>query len=147
MRSNPVSLRDSATVQEAIAMLSDKGFSAAPVINEAGHPIGVLSRTDIITHDREKSEYVAQVPDFYDTDELVSPRTEKHPNGFQVVTMDPTQVKDIMTPIVFSVTPNTPARKVVQEMLSLKVHRLFVVDRDGVLLGVISASDVLRHLE
>jgi predicted transcriptional regulator len=28
----------------------------------------------------------------------------------------------------------------------LKVHRLFVVDRAGVLIGVISALDVLRHL-
>jgi predicted transcriptional regulator len=31
-------------------------------------------------------------------------------------------------------------------MLNWKVHRLFVVDRDGVLVGVISALDVLRRL-
>jgi predicted transcriptional regulator len=32
-------------------------------------------------------------------------------------------------------------------MLGLKVHRLFVVDAAGVLVGVISALDVLRHLQ
>jgi CBS domain-containing protein len=51
-----------------------------------------------------------------------------------------------MTPAVFSVPPETPVGKVVEEMLALKVHHLFVVDGDGVLVGVISALDVLRHL-
>ena len=52
-----------------------------------------------------------------------------------------------MTPAVFSVTPQTPASKVVAEMLALHVHRLFVVDNTGVLVGVITALDVLRHLD
>jgi CBS domain-containing protein len=51
-----------------------------------------------------------------------------------------------MTPVVFSVSPEAPARRVVGDMLGLKVHRLFVVGSDGVLVGVISALDVLRHL-
>jgi len=51
-----------------------------------------------------------------------------------------------MTPAVFSVGPDTPAAKVVHDLLSLNVHRLFVVDENGVLVGVISTIDVLRHL-
>src|SRR5262249_21708562 len=47
MTPNPVSIRDVATVREAVALLTDKGFSAAPVIDQAGRPIGVLSRADI----------------------------------------------------------------------------------------------------
>ena len=31
-------------------------------------------------------------------------------------------------------------------MCELNVHRLFVVDRNGILVGVIIALDVLRHL-
>lgn len=38
MTPNPVSVRDSATIKEAIAMLTDHGFSAAPVIDDAGRP-------------------------------------------------------------------------------------------------------------
>jgi CBS domain-containing protein len=56
------------------------------------------------------------------------------------------RVRDAMTPVVFSVAPEASAQQVVREMLSLRVHRLFVVDRGGVLTGVISAEDVLRHL-
>ena len=51
-----------------------------------------------------------------------------------------------MTPMVFAVTPEAPARQVVEDMLAQRVHRLFVVDASGVLVGVISALDVLRFL-
>jgi CBS domain-containing protein len=148
MRPNPISIRDNATIREAVALLSDKGFSAAPVINAAGHPVGVVSRSDILVHDREKIEYVTPVPDYYEAEvEEVHARThEFRRGGFQVVDVDRALVSDIMTPVVFSVVPETPVRKVLQEMLSLKVHRLFVVDDDGVLVGVISATDLLRHL-
>ncbi len=66
--------------------------------------------------------------------------------GFQVEAVDRTLVRDVMTPVVFSVRPDTPARQVIEELLHLRVHRLFVIDRDGVLVGVIAMSDVLRRL-
>src|SRR5882672_8324363 len=56
---NPISLRADANIREALALLTDKGFSAAPVIDEAGRPIGVLSRGDLLVHDREKVDYLA----------------------------------------------------------------------------------------
>lgn len=143
MTPNPVSIREDATVKEAVAFLTEKGFSAAPVIDEAGRPVGVLSRADIVVHDREKVEYV---PEYYEGTDLTARSGKPFRSGFQVENVDRTQVRDIMTPVVFSVAPETPARKVVEEMLALKVHRLFVVGRDGTLIGVISAIDVLRHI-
>jgi CBS domain-containing protein len=120
MTSSPVSLREDATVHEAVALLTDRGISAAPVIDEAGRPVGVLSLADIVVHVRE--------------------------SGFHVERPGLTRVKDMMTPVVFSIAPDAPARRVVEDMVALKVHRLFVVDADGVLTGVISALDVLNHL-
>jgi CBS domain-containing protein len=69
------------------------------------------------------------------------------PNGFEVERVDRTTVRDLMTPAVFAVAPDSSAAEVVHEMLGLRVHRLFVVDDTGVLVGVISALDVLRRLE
>jgi CBS domain-containing protein len=115
-----VSLREDATFHEAVALLTDKGISAAPVIDVAGRPVGVLSLADIVVHDRE--------------------------SGFHVERPGLTRVRDMMTPVVFSITPDAPARRVVEDMVALKVHRLFVVDADGVLTGVISALDVVKHL-
>jgi CBS domain-containing protein len=51
-----------------------------------------------------------------------------------------------MTPIVLAVRPKAPAKEVIEEMIRQRVHRLFVVDDDGVLVGVIAMSDILRHL-
>ena len=51
-----------------------------------------------------------------------------------------------MTPAVFSVREDTSAASVVSQFLALNVHHLFVTDRDGVLVGVISPIDVLRKL-
>jgi CBS domain-containing protein len=146
MTPDPLSIRADATVHEAVAFLTDKGFSAAPVIDKAGRPVGVLSRADIIVYDREKVEYVEPIPEYYEKGTLVAPGGESLKEGFQVEKPDSVQVRDIMTPVVFGVAPDTPARKVVEEMLRLKVHRLFVVGSDGVLIGVISTLDVLQHL-
>lgn len=146
MTPDPVSIRDDATVKEAAAFLTDKGFSAAPVIDEAGRPVGVLSRADLVTHDREKVEYVPETSEYDGGAELTAPSGESLRSGFQVENVDRTQVRDIMTPVVFSATPQTPVQKVVEDMLAWKVHRLFVVGTDGVLTGVISSIDVLRHL-
>jgi CBS domain-containing protein len=146
MTPDPLSIRADASVQEAVSFLTDKGFSAAPVIDKAGRPVGVLSRADIIVYDREKVEYLEPVPEYYEKGTLVAPTGESLTTGFQVEKTEVAQVRDIMTPIVFSVSPDTPARNVVENMLALKVHRLFVVAHDGTLIGVISALDVLKHL-
>jgi CBS domain-containing protein len=146
MTPNPVSIGQDATVKEAAAFLTDRGFSAAPVIDQAGRPVGVLSRADIVVHHRQKAEYVPPVPDYYQRTDLATPSGEPLPGGFQVEGVAQTRVRDIMTPVVFSVLAEAPARRVVGDMVGLKVHRLFVVDPGGLLIGVISALDVLRHL-
>jgi predicted transcriptional regulator len=59
---------------------------------------------------------------------------------------DNTRVHEIMTPTVFAVRPDDPVTSVVADMVAYKIHRLFVIDQRGTLLGVISAFDVLRKL-
>src|SRR5260370_21744359 len=73
MESHPVSIEETATVREAVAFLVDKGFSAAPVIDSAGRPVGVLSRADILVHDREQGHHVA-APEYYRGAGLVPPQ-------------------------------------------------------------------------
>jgi CBS domain-containing protein len=137
-----VSIAAGASVQEAAAFLTDNAFSAAPVIDEAGRPVGVLSQSDIVVHDRESGPCVSGHPEYYKRADLSPPRIIRT----DVVDGDRTQARDIMTPVVFSVAPDTPAYKVIEDMLAYKVHRMFVVGNDGVLIGTISTVDVLRHL-
>jgi CBS domain-containing protein len=129
MTPNPVCVRDNATLAEVMDLFIDKAFTAAPVIDEAGHPIGVVSQSDLLIHERQKSRRPAPS----------TAATGAMPSGT-------TLVHDVMTPAVFGVTPDTPAGKVIEQMLALNVNRLYVVDRDGTLLGTISALDIVRRL-
>jgi CBS domain-containing protein len=114
MTANPVSISEHTAIIDAAAVLSNREFSALVVINDAGRPVGVVSRTDIV-------------------------RREAKPTGT-------TDVRDIMTPTVVSVRPHDAAWEVIAKMAAFKVHRLFVVDHTGVLVGVISAFDIVRKL-
>jgi predicted transcriptional regulator len=55
-------------------------------------------------------------------------------------------VQELMTPAVFAVSEETPVHRVVSDMVGLRVHRLFVVDDAGTLVGIITTMDVLKHL-
>jgi CBS domain-containing protein len=146
MSLNPWSIRDEASVQEAVVFLTDRRISAAPVINEAGRPVGVISEADILRYDREHVEHLHPVPDYYLKSELTLPSGERLPNDFEIEVGDVTRVADIMTPVIYSVTPETPIDKVVEQLVSRRIHRLFVVDDDGSLIGVITTLDLLRRL-
>ncbi len=141
MTANPLSLRDDATLHEAIAFLVDRGISGAPVIDEAGRPVGVLSQTDILVHDREEPRHMAPPEVDYGT-----PLPRRWWDAFQIEQVDTTLVRDLMTPAVFCVSLDTPAASVVEQLRELNVHRLFVVDSNGILVGVVTALDVVRHL-
>jgi CBS domain-containing protein len=119
MTRNPLSISEVATLREAAVFLTSKDISAAPVINEAGRPVGVISLADIV-----RCVHVSEVSD----------------------TRLPPTVREVMTPVVFFVRPNTPMANVVKDLLDCAVHRLFVVDDNEVLIGVISTLDLLRHL-
>ena len=120
MSPGPISVHRDATLTETVALMAAKGFSAAPVIDDAGRPVGVLSRSDVLVHHGESAPATAE--------------------------QAPTHVADVMTPAVFSVTPQTPAAKVIEQMVQLNVHQLYVVDDNQILVGVVTAHDVLRRL-
>jgi CBS domain-containing protein len=151
MTPNPVSLRHTVTAGEAAAFLTERRISAAPVIDEAGAPVGVLSQTDLVVHDREKLDIPetrrGHAEDFTEFAEVPG----EPPNLLYEITVEPADdkalVRDLMTPAVFTVRLDASAAQVVEDMLALRVHRLFVVDDDGVLVGVVTATDVLRRLE
>lgn len=115
MTPGPVSIGYESAVGEAAAFLLRRGISAAPVIDEAGRPVGVVSRSDLL----------AQYPD---------------------ALADHRRVHELMTPKIFCVRPHASAREVIDTMTMLGIRRLFVVDESDVLIGVISAWDVVRQL-
>jgi CBS domain-containing protein len=146
MTPNPLSISHRATVRQAAGILLDKGISAAPVIDDAGRPVGVVSRTDVLAHHRATVPEIERIPAYFVDADMHLPNGEKLREGFQVENVDYTRVEDIMTPIVFAVAPEKPVWRAVEDMVGHHIHRVFVVDRDGVLVGVVSALDILRYI-
>jgi CBS-domain-containing membrane protein len=110
-------VNESASLREAAAFLTEKDISASPVINEAGRLVGVVSLADIVRSACAEDLTAAPLS---------------------------TAVKEVMTPVVYFVRPETPVETVIEDLLTCAVHRLFVVDEHDVLVGVISTVDVLR---
>jgi CBS-domain-containing membrane protein len=116
------SIGEDSTVREALDLMIQESLRAAPVVDDTGRPVGVVSSTDILIHDQEG----------------------ERPSGKSA---DPTLVRDIMTPAVFSVGVGASVVEVIEHLKALKVHHLFVVDEGGMLVGVITPMDVLNRLE
>jgi CBS domain-containing protein len=118
MTRNPLSIDEMASIREAAAFLLAKRMSAAPVINEAGRAVGVVSLSDIVRHSA---------------------------GGEGSPTMN-LPVRTIMNNEVLFVRPATPIDNAIDDLLHCRVKRMFVADENEVLVGVISATDVLRHI-
>src|SRR5438132_10530105 len=111
MTRGPVSLDAERSAESAAVFLTERGFGAALVIDAAGHPIGVVTKTDLLIHARGRD------------------------TGIET---DTTPVRSVMTPAVFSCHADTSAVSVVNQFLALNIHHLFVTDTSGVVIGVIS---------
>lgn len=142
MTRDPIAIDQDATIRDAACRLAEAGVRSSPVVNGKGRPVGVLSRSDIERHYGEDAAFLLEdrqgrLPSF-----LMNRRDDI--GGAAVA--DRTTVREIMTPAVVRVSPETPVEQVVRVMAGLMIHRLFVVDAAGVLVGAISTLDVLRAL-
>ncbi len=155
MTPDPVTLPLNATVLEATKTLLDRGISAAPVIDDRGLPVGILSRSDLVSHQCEHLEDGKQVqgrltpssdlPDYYQWADVSIDENDQD-RGFEIGESITETIDQIMNPIVYFIEAETPIETVIQKLLDWKIHRLFVVNR-GTLIGVISSHDILRSIE
>jgi predicted transcriptional regulator len=106
----------SLSVEEAAWALMHRGISGAPVRDDEGRLVGVISNADLVDPERGCG-----------TDEV---RT----------------VADVMTPAVIAVGADDTTFDAVQIMVSHGIHRLAVVDKDGALVGIVTPIDFLRRL-
>ena len=126
MTRNPLSFGKSMPIYAAAALLDACRLEAAPIVDEYGRPEGLITR--------------AACDDWQEF--CVRSRTR----GFTSEGFDLAMVGEIATPVVETVHSNESTRDVIDKLLQNPVRRVYVVNDAGRLIGVVSITDVLRHL-
>ncbi len=145
MNPEVLTVPDTMSVRELARFLLDRQISGAPVVDEAGELVGVVSVTDIAAVASDEADIVDDTsnPDFYLRD-LQAAYSEEEVASFHIEE-DDLAVSDIMTPTVFSVDEEAPVSEVAATMLDGHLHRVLVT-ANGQVVGIISTSDLLGLL-
>jgi CBS domain-containing protein len=101
--------------RRAAELLKDEAITGAPVVDHQGQVVGIISQSDLITHD------------------LTRP-ADARPAA---------TVKDVMTATVVTVEEDTPIPAVALRMAQQGIHRVIVVDKQRQLRGIVTSMDVL----
>jgi CBS domain-containing protein len=151
MQTGVLVLRADDSIHSAAEQLEEIHATGAPVVDGAGHLIGVLTTTDIARSEHVETQGVVtrmateSAPDVdqslvTDADEVVF-STE----AFGDEVLGRARVGDWMTPGVTRVAPDTTLAGLCRMMMDEDIHRVFVVEHQR-LLGVVSTKDVVRLL-
>jgi CBS domain-containing membrane protein len=109
-------LAPSASLEEAAAALAARGISGAPVRDDGGRLVGVVSRTDLT--DPERRPWDGR----------------------------PRAVRDIMTPGLLILRDSDLAMNAIRLMVREEGHRIIVLDDEDDLVGIVTPRDVLHAL-
>ncbi len=139
------SLPADATVKDAARFFLDHEISGAPVVAETGRAVGVLTLRDL-TGFLERHLEVEDTTDLLHQ-ELRDLRREVGISDLYLERLNDLRVEQIMTPRVLSVHDDLGIERAVRFMTNERVHRVFVTDDEGTLIGVLSASDIMRAIE
>jgi CBS domain-containing protein len=127
MTSPAVTVGPETTLKQAIRMLDEHNITAMPVVDKAGHPVGVLSEADVLRDavpaDRRAHERLV---------EITGPTVQL-------------AVTDVMTHLPVSVSPDDDVAQAVELLVDTQVKSLPVVG-SGQVVGMISRRDVIAVL-
>lgn len=137
MHRDVVTIGAGASVHTALEQLLENKVSALPVVDLAGRCVGILSTSDFVAVAHELDEDLGAVAHESEAwwELFVNAISEKV--GHHSVT-------DVMTETVIAVAPETPLVQAAADMLRERVHRMPVLDDQRRLVGIVSATDVLR---
>lgn len=141
MNVHVVTVLDSMDLREAAEIFIQEGITGAPVVDDLGTLVGVISQSDLVEYELTTERKLTVEAPFYRRpydDALASKR------GFQIDELPADTVKDVMTPVLITVEEDTPLREVAARMAKFGVHRLIVVDEDQQIRGIVTSMDVLR---
>ena len=145
MNRSVIAVRDNLTVQEVAVLLTENEITGAPVTDQRGKLVGVVSVTDIAQGAAEGADFSSSGVRSQFRRRDLEGRASRSELGDLHVENAGLPVREIMTPTVYTVPESTPVSKLAQTMISGRIHRLLVTRR-GRVVGIVTALDLLRLL-
>ena len=147
MTTDVVTLNGYMSIREAAELLAARNISGAPVVDNDGKLIGVLTETDILRSVKNAADQVHMVfPSLHTMGvmfELSKGETEIM-KAFEEQAN--TVVMDVMTTSVVYCTPDTSMNEVASILVDKRINRIPVVDEERRVVGIVTRGDIVRAL-
>ncbi len=140
MTKKVITVNEDLPVRKLAKILSENRISGAPVVNDEGTVVGVVTESDLI--DQAKKIHIPTVVAIFDA--FLYLENPEHLEK-ELKKMAASTAGDISTRKFASVTEETPLDEMATMMAEENVHTLPVLE-DGHLVGVIGKSDIIRTL-
>lgn len=127
MTEEVVTFRPDTPFQEVAALLDANDIAAAPVVDDDGAPVGVVSASDVLRHETGMPDPQGQDGN----DERAWGKARARVAG------------ELMTSHVFTARADWTIPRAARELRRRHVKQLPVVGDDGLLTGIVSRSDLL----
>lgn len=128
-------------VDALMNLFLERGISGAPVVDSSGRPIGVVSKTDLLRDRFERGDSGETEPP-----SLKRQGIEVRLEGMHVQDASNVCVREVMTPLAFTLPESASIARASALMALETVHRVPVVSATGRVIGILSTLDVLRWL-
>ena len=132
MQPNVVVINYATPLSEAARTLSEGNISGAPVVDEAGHIVGILSMKDLVgAFANLLAEGQARKPEM--------PGFSDRPKPGEDI------AGDLMNAQIYSVPAEAKLKEIAKVMTEHQIHRV-LVERDGKHVGLLSTMEIMNAL-
>jgi len=145
MQTELISLSPRMTLSEARDILVRNRISGAPVVNEQGLLVGVLSQSDLV-----RETYACSIDELFPSGEFLVQGLGCDIKGTASSTLtnysDKKSVGDVMNTEISKAAPSENVSELARMMRQRRIHRVLIVDKDQ-LVGIVSTFDLMRLIE
>lgn len=134
MTKQVVTVAPGTELSEVIRTLLARGLRGVPVVDDTGHPVGMITNGDLVRRGGLKLRLEL----------LEALESSDREAAVEAVRADNLHASDVLTPDPVTTTADATLRRASELMLAHQVKRLPVVDEEGAIVGIISRVDILR---
>lgn len=140
MTTEVITISPEADITEAAKILLDKGVNGLPVVDDAGHLVGILCQSDLVRMQKN-----LPIPSLFTLLDGFVPLSSSALLEAEVKRIAASKVSDAMSTKVVTIAADMTIDEIAALMVDKKFHTLPVTDKTR-LLGIVGKKDVIKTL-